>query len=82
MSVSPAKLPVIDLIAAARPNFVKIGPLYHALAREPWCRVRLVHTGQHYDATMSHAFFRILTHPSRISTSASVAAPTPSRRAA
>ncbi|HYW75867.1 MAG TPA: UDP-N-acetylglucosamine 2-epimerase (non-hydrolyzing) [Gammaproteobacteria bacterium] len=48
----------VDLIAAARPNFMKIGPLYHALAREPWCRVRLVHTGQHYDANMSHAFFQ------------------------
>ncbi|MES1930708.1 UDP-N-acetylglucosamine 2-epimerase [Salinisphaera dokdonensis CL-ES53] len=48
----------IDLIAAARPNFMKVAPLFHALAPEDWCRVRLVHTGQHYDANMSDSFFR------------------------
>ena len=48
----------VDLIAAARPNFMKIAPLYKALAAErSWCRPRLVHTGQHYDANMSDAFF-------------------------
>jgi UDP-N-acetylglucosamine 2-epimerase (non-hydrolysing) len=47
----------IDLIAAARPNFMKIAPLYHALKEEPWADVRLVHTGQHYDKNMSDAFF-------------------------
>ena len=53
----------IDLIAAARPNFMKIAPLYHALARESWCRPRIVHTGQHYDANMSDAFFTDLLLP-------------------
>lgn len=53
----------IDLIAAARPNFMKVAPLYHALKREPWCALRLVHTGQHYDANMSDAFFRDLGLP-------------------
>jgi UDP-N-acetylglucosamine 2-epimerase (non-hydrolysing) len=47
----------IDLIAAARPNFMKIAPLYHALKMAPWCAPRIVHTGQHYDANMSDAFF-------------------------
>jgi len=47
----------IDLIAAARPNFMKIAPLYHALKAAPWCAPRIVHTGQHYDANMSDAFF-------------------------
>jgi UDP-N-acetylglucosamine 2-epimerase (non-hydrolysing) len=47
----------IDLIAAARPNFMKIAPLYHALAVQTWCVPRIVHTGQHYDANMSDAFF-------------------------
>ncbi len=47
----------IDLIAAARPNFMKIAPLYHALAAASWCTPRIVHTGQHYDANMSDAFF-------------------------
>src|SRR5579875_49561 len=54
----------IDLIAAARPNFMKVAPLFHALQRQPWCRLRLVHTGQHYDANMSEAFFRDLGLPS------------------
>lgn len=53
----------IDLIAAARPNFMKIAPLYHALSRESWCRPRIVHTGQHYDPNMSDAFFRDLQLP-------------------
>src|SRR5262245_4377389 len=47
----------IDLIAAARPNFMKIAPLYHALVKQSWCTPRIVHTGQHYDANMSDAFF-------------------------
>ena len=54
----------VDLIAAARPNFMKVAPLYKALAKESsWCRVRLVHTGQHYDANMSDAFLRDLGLP-------------------
>ncbi|MEP7243411.1 MAG: UDP-N-acetylglucosamine 2-epimerase (non-hydrolyzing) [Gammaproteobacteria bacterium] len=54
---------VVHLIAAARPNFMKVAPLYHALARESWCSPRIVHTGQHYDANMSDAFFRDLRLP-------------------
>jgi UDP-N-acetylglucosamine 2-epimerase (non-hydrolysing) len=53
----------IHLIAAARPNFMKVAPLLHRLRAEPWCRVALVHTGQHYDANMSDAFFRDLRIP-------------------
>lgn len=53
----------VDLIAAARPNFMKVGPLYRALSKESWCNVRLIHTGQHYDAAMSDAFFRDLGLP-------------------
>ena len=53
----------VHLIAAARPNFMKIAPLYHQLVREEWCEVRLVHTGQHYDPNMSDAFFRDLRLP-------------------
>jgi UDP-N-acetylglucosamine 2-epimerase (non-hydrolysing) len=53
----------IHLIAAARPNFMKIAPLYHALAGESWCRPKIVHTGQHYDANMSDAFFKDLAMP-------------------
>jgi UDP-N-acetylglucosamine 2-epimerase (non-hydrolysing) len=53
----------IHLIAAARPNFMKIAPLYHALSREDWCHTSIVHTGQHYDFNMSDAFFRDLRLP-------------------
>jgi UDP-N-acetylglucosamine 2-epimerase (non-hydrolysing) len=58
-----AKTVSVHLVAAARPNFMKIAPLYHALAREAWCRPAIVHTGQHYDANMSDAFFRDLRLP-------------------
>ncbi|MGH8220483.1 MAG: non-hydrolyzing UDP-N-acetylglucosamine 2-epimerase [Steroidobacteraceae bacterium] len=54
---------IVHLIAAARPNFMKVAPLYHALAGGPWCDARVVHTGQHYDANMSDAFFRDLRLP-------------------
>ncbi len=47
----------IHLICAARPNFMKIAPLYHALKNEQWCVPEIVHTGQHYDYKMSQAFF-------------------------
>jgi UDP-N-acetylglucosamine 2-epimerase (non-hydrolysing) len=53
----------IHLIAAARPNFMKVAPLYHALTTQTWCETRIVHTGQHYDANMSDAFFRDLQLP-------------------
>lgn len=53
----------VDLIAAARPNFMKVAPIYKALAATDWCRPRIVHTGQHYDANMSDAFFADLGLP-------------------
>ncbi len=56
-------VPEIYLIAAARPNFMKVAPLYHVLTRADWCRPAIVHTGQHYDANMSDAFFRDLGLP-------------------
>ncbi len=60
---SPLNPQKIHLIAAARPNFMKVAPLYHALADENWCTAHIVHTGQHYDANMSDAFFRDLRLP-------------------
>ena len=51
------------LVAGARPNFMKIGPLWHALSRETWAQPILVHTGQHYDADMSEVFLRGLRLP-------------------
>jgi UDP-N-acetylglucosamine 2-epimerase (non-hydrolysing) len=53
----------IHLIAAARPNFMKIAPLYHALKKEAWAEPVIVHTGQHYDLNMSDVFFQDLGLP-------------------
>jgi UDP-N-acetylglucosamine 2-epimerase (non-hydrolysing) len=58
---------VIDIIAGARPNFMKIAPIIDALAgtRADHCPLtyRLVHTGQHYDRAMSGEFFSQLGLP-------------------
>ena len=56
------------LVAAARPNFMKIAPLIravHAYNEANACRIHpfLVHTGQHYDANMSDLFFKELKIP-------------------
>mgnify|MGYP001828753530 FL=1 len=53
----------IHLIAAARPNFMKVAPLYHALAASDWADPVLVHTGQHYDRNMSDAILEDLRVP-------------------
>lgn len=53
----------IHLIAAARPNFMKIAPLYHELKLDSNFDVKIVHTGQHYDANMSDKFFEDLQLP-------------------
>ena len=54
---------IIHLIAAARPNFMKVSPLYHALKKESWVDTFIIHTGQHYDLNMSDSFFRDLRLP-------------------
>ncbi len=53
----------VHLIAAARPNFMKVAPLWHALSAAPDFTPVLVHTGQHYDANMSDAIFADLRLP-------------------
>lgn len=55
--------PLVHLIAAARPNFMKVAPLWHALVADGTFEARLVHTGQHYDANMSDTFFQDLGLP-------------------
>jgi UDP-N-acetylglucosamine 2-epimerase (non-hydrolysing) len=54
---------LIHLIAGARPNFVKVAPLYHALKAQRWCALRLIHTGQHYSPEMSQQFWDELGLP-------------------
>ena len=57
----------IDLIAGARPNFIKIAPIIDAIhkAQKEGNEItyRLVHTGQHYDKNMSGSFFEQLGIP-------------------
>lgn len=55
-------MPEITVVAGARPNFMKVAPLLRALKGTPF-QVRLVHTGQHYDAAMSEVFFQQLEIP-------------------
>lgn len=57
----------ITIIAGARPNFMKIAPIIHAIKQKnasgSSIRYRLVHTGQHYDKKMSGDFFQQLEIP-------------------
>ena len=57
----------ITLIAGARPNFIKIAPIIHALKKQENVgenhSFRLVHTGQHYDKNLSDTFFEELNIP-------------------
>ena len=62
-------LPVKDenmkvfLVAGARPNFMKIAPLYRASLKYSGVDCQIIHTGQHYDYEMSQAFFDDLEIP-------------------
>ena len=51
------------LIAGARPNFMKIAPIYRESLNYDQVECRIVHTGQHYDYDMSQAFFEDLELP-------------------
>lgn len=57
----------LTIIAGARPNFMKIAPIIHAIKNtqqvEKKIEYRLVHTGQHYDQKMSETFFQELNIP-------------------
>jgi UDP-N-acetylglucosamine 2-epimerase (non-hydrolysing) len=53
--------PRISVVAAARPNFMKVAPIIRAL--DGRADVELVHTGQHYDERMSQGFFEDLQLP-------------------
>lgn len=57
----------LTIVAGTRPNFIKIGPIIHAINRANKIKnlisYRLIHTGQHYDKKMSDAFFVDLQIP-------------------
>jgi len=43
-------------VVGARPNFIKVAPVYSALSRVKYVEQVFVHTGQHYDTNMSAVF--------------------------
>lgn len=64
MGANPAMAGPVLCVVGARPNFMKMAPLLAAFARAPALpRAVLVHTGQHYDASMSDRLFADLRLP-------------------
>ncbi len=53
----------LAVLAGARPNFMKVAPLMAAIAKDPAFETVLIHTGQHYDDSMSGSFLRDLQIP-------------------
>lgn len=57
---------IVDIIAGARPNFIKIAALFNIASDFPSLQLRFIHTGQHYDAAMSDVFLQELNLPEPI----------------
>ena len=56
------KIRIVSVVGA-RPNFMKMAPVLRELSKCQEFESRLVHTGQHYDESMSRVFFRDLNMP-------------------
>ena len=56
-------MPLIYLVAGARPNFMKIAPIVRALQNQDALTFKIIHTGQHYDRDMNEVFFEELGIP-------------------
>jgi UDP-N-acetylglucosamine 2-epimerase (non-hydrolysing) len=55
--------PLVVHIVGARPNYMKVAPVYAELERRGRVEQRLVHTGQHYDTLLNDVFFTELPLP-------------------
>jgi UDP-N-acetylglucosamine 2-epimerase (non-hydrolysing) len=55
--------PLVAHVVGARPNYMKVAPVYAELERRGRVEQRLIHTGQHYDAIMKDVFFAELPLP-------------------
>src|SRR2546426_7450964 len=55
--------PLVAHVVGARPNYMKVAPVYAELERRGRVEQRLVHTGQHYDALLKDVFFAELPLP-------------------
>lgn len=59
-----ARAKKVILVCGARPNFMKVGPVWREMKKFPGTlRPVILHTGQHYDASMSGSFFADLELP-------------------
>jgi UDP-N-acetylglucosamine 2-epimerase (non-hydrolysing) len=58
-----ASRPLVVHVVGARPNYMKVAPVYAELERRGNLEQRLIHTGQHYDAIMKDVFFAELPLP-------------------
>lgn len=58
-----ASRPLVVHVVGARPNYMKVAPVYDALEQRGNVEQRLIHTGQHYDAIMKDVFFVELPLP-------------------
>jgi UDP-N-acetylglucosamine 2-epimerase (non-hydrolysing) len=58
-----ASRPLVVHVVGARPNYMKVAPVYAALEQRGNVEQRLIHTGQHYDAIMKDVFFAELPLP-------------------
>ena len=56
-------MPMLFLVAGARPNFMKIAPIVRALQAHGGLAFQIIHTGQHYDREMNDVFFEELGIP-------------------
>ena len=56
-------MPLLYLVAGARPNFMKIAPIVRALQAHGGMAFKIIHTGQHYDREMNDVFFEELGIP-------------------
>jgi UDP-N-acetylglucosamine 2-epimerase (non-hydrolysing) len=56
-------MPLLYLVAGARPNFMKIAPIVRALQAHGGISFKIIHTGQHYDREMNDVFFEELGIP-------------------
>ena len=55
--------PLVVYVVGARPNYMKVAPVYSELERRGNVEQRLVHTGQHYDLLLTDVFFAELPLP-------------------
>jgi UDP-N-acetylglucosamine 2-epimerase (non-hydrolysing) len=53
----------VAAVVGARPNYMKVAPIWRELEKNDHISRRLIHTGQHYDANMSKVFFDDLRLP-------------------